>query len=262
MKICLLGSGNTATVLGHLSKKAGHEVLQVFGRNKDTTQNLADSLGCNAAFSWEDVMKDADIYIIALPDTVLPTVYQNLQLKKGIAVHTAGSVSIDVLKGVCQNYGVLYPLQSLRASEKQSPDIPFLIDGNTVEDKTLLMDFASGLSPMVSLANDEQRLNLHLAAVWVNNFSNHLFTLAWEFCNQNGADFKMLLPLMEHTVGRLHFSSPPSVQTGPAIRGDFATIEKHLGVLAGKPEMAALYRQLSDAIISYYARAKKNGGPA
>lgn len=252
MRICLIGSGNTATVLGKLCKHAGHVVVQVFGRNKDTAEKLAESLEAEAVLSWQQITRDADIYLIALPDNMLSNVHEYLRVTKGIVVHTAGSVSMEVLKEVAPNYGVLYPLQSLKTSESHIGKIPFLIDGNTIENKTLLMDFASTLSSIVSIANNEQRLYLHLAAVWVNNFSNYLFTEAWDICQEKGVDFNMLLPLMEHTVGRLKFSPPAAMQTGPSIRGDQNTIERHLNLLSGKPRAQELYRTLSEVIANYH----------
>jgi predicted short-subunit dehydrogenase-like oxidoreductase (DUF2520 family) len=118
------------------------------------------------------------------------------------------------------------------------------------------MDFAATLSPIVSAANDEQRLYLHLAAVWVNNFSNYLFTEASDICRENGVDFNMLLPLMEHTVWRLHLSPPASMQTGPAVRGDIKTMERHLNLLSEKPLAGKIYELLSEAIAQYHTKNK------
>jgi predicted short-subunit dehydrogenase-like oxidoreductase (DUF2520 family) len=256
MNIALVGSGNTATVLGRLCNRSGHRVVQVLSRNESTARELATLLEADHTTDWDKLTQYADVYLIALPDSALANLHLQLNLKKGIAVHTAGSVDMEVLKSVSKNHGVLYPLQSLRASETHIGTIPFLIDGNTIEDKTLLMDFASTLSPMVAFADNKQRLYLHLAAVWANNFSNFLFTEAWHICQKHGVEFKMLLPLMEHTVGRLHFSSPADMQTGPAIRRDFSTIKKHLELLADNPEAQNIYRLLSDAISRYHTSEK------
>jgi predicted short-subunit dehydrogenase-like oxidoreductase (DUF2520 family) len=257
MQITLLGSGNVATTIGQLCRKAGHDIVQVYGRNPVTTQNLAKTLGAEPAFTWDSIQHHADIYIAALPDTIIPALHLHLNLSKGMVVHTAGAVPMLALAGVARNFGVLYPLQSLKAEETPPAHVPFLVDGNTPEDKTLLLDFAGTLSPKVAFANDVQRLNLHLAAVWVNNFTNYLFTEAWEICQEKGVDFNMLLPLMEHTVERLKTYPPSSMQTGPALRGDLITIEKHLELLDNRPEAAALYRLLSDAIAGYHGKVSQ-----
>ncbi len=252
MQIVLIGSGNTATALGHLCYRSGNKILQVFGRNRETTGELARILYAEAVYDWEKITREADLYLVALPDAVVPTVYKHFTLQKGLVVHTAGAVPMDALKKVARNYGVLYPLQSLNKNLAVYPDIPLLVDGNTPEDKTLIADFAASLSGKVAYANDEQRVKMHVAAVWVNNFANHLYTIAWDYCAREGLDFSMLLPMMAQTVNRLHEGKPAGFQTGPAIRGDEATMQKHLSLMEGMPVAQELYRRLSAAISAYH----------
>lgn len=130
------------------------------------------------------------------------------------------------------------------------------MDGNSPHDKEQVLAFAQTLSPQVAFANDEQRLNLHLAAVWANNFTNYLLTEAWEICREKRVDFKLLLPLINHTVQRLDTYAPADMQTGPAIRGDFPTMERHLHLLANRPISSEIYRLLSEAISNYYRQPK------
>lgn len=254
MQIVLIGSGNAATALGHLCFRGGHKILQVFGRNRQTTTELALALEAEPVFAWDAITREANLYIVALPDSVVPTIHEHFNLKKGLVVHTAGAVPMDSLKMVAANYGVLYPLQSLHKKLMAYSNIPLLVDGNTPEDKTLIADFAATLSGKVAYANDEQRVKMHVAAVWVNNFTNHLYTIASDFCTREGLNFSLLMPMMDQTVNRLHEGKPADFQTGPAIRGDKETMEKHLTLLEGMPEAQALYRQLSAAIEAYHKK--------
>lgn len=255
MQIVLIGSGNAATALGHLCYRGGNKILQVFGRNSATAMELAKALDAEATFEYEAITRDADLYIVALPDSVVPTLHEHFTLKKGLVVHTAGAVPMDALKKVSRNYGVLYPLQSLHKKLMAYSNIPLLVDGNTPEDKTLIADFAATLSGKVAYANDVERAKMHVAAVWVNNFANHLYTIAWDFCSREGLDFSLLLPMMEQTVNRIQVGKPADFQTGPAIRGDKPTMQKHLDLMEGMPEARDLYQQLSAAIAAYH---KKN----
>lgn len=252
MQIVLIGSGNAATALGHLCYRGGNKILQVFGRNRDSTTELAKVLEAEPVFAWEAITREADLYIVALPDSVVPTIYEHFTLQKGLVVHTAGAVPMDALKKVARNYGVLYPLQSLHKKIMAYSNIPLLVDGNTTEDKTLIADFAATLSGKVGYANDEQRAKMHVAAVWVNNFANHLYTIAWDYCAREGLDFSLLLTMMEQTVNRIHIGKPADFQTGPAIRGDDQTMQKHITLMEGMPEAQALYSQLSAAIAAYH----------
>jgi predicted short-subunit dehydrogenase-like oxidoreductase (DUF2520 family) len=251
MKVVIIGSGNTATVLGKKIKVADHQVLQVFARSEEAARTLATALNAQAVTKANDIDHSADIYIVALADSALPTLHEWLQLDKKMVVHTAAAVSKDVLKNVSRNYGVLYPLQTLRREQLHIPEIPFLVDGNTADDLALIEDFAATLSPQVMHADDAMRLRVHVAAVFVNNFANHLYALAEDFCKKEQVDFSLLFPLIDETARRIHTLSPQSSQTGPAIRNDELTIRKHLEVLDSHPHLKEIYEKLSASVKSY-----------
>ncbi len=256
MKIVLLGSGNVATCLGRLCIFAHHEVIQVFGRNASSVAKLTEEMNSKPVMEWSEIDPDADFYIAAVSDGALEHLHQHLKLVRGILVHTAGAVSMQVLSKISKNYGVLYPLQSLRKEIAHYHHIPLLVDGNTPDDKTLISDFAASLSGKTGYANDAQRLRLHLAAVLVSNFTNHLFTLANDFCTREKLDFNLLLPLMEHTVSRLHSFPPNLLQTGPAVRNDTGSMETHLELLSNYPGIAGIYQQMTKSIQDYHGIEK------
>lgn len=249
MRIVIIGSGNVATVLGRLFKKNGHEIIQVISRTADHAKNLAIELGCSFTDYNGIIDKQADIYMFAVNDSALYDLNKTIQLGNKLILHTAGSVPKDVLKDVSRNYGVLYPLQSLRKEMEYPHDIPFLVDGNTEETITLIEDFAKSFSASVSTATDEERLKLHVAAVIVSNFTNHLYALAEEFCKKEKVDFKLLVPLIKETAERVATHSPADVQTGPAARNDIFTLDKHLRLLSDYPKLKYIYLKLTDSIM-------------
>lgn len=249
MQIVIIGSGNVATVLGRLCKKNGHEIIQVTSRDASHAKLLADEL--KSRFSDFTKIKniDADLYLVAVTDTALHELKNHLHLGNKLILHTAGSVSKDVLKDISVNYGVLYPLQSLRKEMTYPAEIPFLIDGNTEEIKTLINNFAITLSSTISRATDEERLKLHLAAVIVSNFSNHLYALAEEFCQKENIEFNLLMPLINETARRAELISPALTQTGPAMRKDTFTIDKHIRLLSSHPKLKNIYQTLTNSIL-------------
>ncbi len=253
MKVVIIGSGNVATILGKKIRDAGHEMVQVMSRNEANASALARELNCAYTSRWDKISTEAACYLIAIPDRVLPELHRDWKLERQLVVHTAGSVSKDVLGNISRNYGVLYPLQSLHKDIVSPNEIPMLIDGNTNDDLALIQDFAATISRKVVVADDEQRMKLHLAAVMINNFSNHLYSLAAEYCQQEQVDFRALLPLAQETVRRLDFVNPTEVQTGPAIRDDRSTIQKHLDLLMKYPELQDLYQYFSSSITQYYS---------
>jgi predicted short-subunit dehydrogenase-like oxidoreductase (DUF2520 family) len=254
MQVVLIGSGNTATVLGKLIIRAGHHILQVWARNELSGKALAEALNAAWIKLPSEITASADLFIIAVADNAIETVAQELPLRNQLVVHTAGSVSKEVLAHASKNYGVLYPLQSLRKEVSAIPEIPFLVDGNTNDDRTLIMDFATTLSKHVLFANDSQRRHYHLAATITNNFSNHLFTLAKQYCDNTGTDFSILLPLIQQLPQRLAETSPQSLQTGPAMRNDTQTIQKHLELLQAMPELREIYEVFTKSIRGFYHR--------
>lgn len=250
MQIVIIGSGNVASVLGRLCKQRQHKIIQVMSRNAAHAKILGDELNCAYADYNEKLDDRADLYLMAVADTALQELNNNISLGNKLILHTAGSVSKEVLKDISNNYGVLYPLQSLRKEMECQTEIPFLIDGNSADALTLVEDFAATLSTNVTKATDEERLKLHVAAVMVSNFTNHLYALAEDFCKKEQVDFALLIPLIKETAERVANFSPAAVQTGPAVRNDIFTIEKHLRILSAHPQLRYMYIKLTDSIMA------------
>ncbi len=249
MKVVIIGTGNVAAVLGKLIKKAGYEIIQVFGRNLKHASALAGEINSVPCNEWKDISKDADIYLVALADTALYDLDKHLLLSDQLVLHTAGSVSKDVLKNISTNYGVLYPLQSLRKEMDVLTEVPLLVEGNNQHTTQSIWDIACRISPNVAIVDEEARLKLHVAAVFVNNFTNHLYAVTADFCRKQSLNFSLLLPLAVETARRIAWIFPAQAITGPAIRKDNVTIRKHLDVLKDYPFMLKIYEQMTESII-------------
>lgn len=216
MEVNIVGTGHAATTLGRLMIQAGHRVLQVQGRQAGRAASLAHELGAQWAL-WPAPLPPAQFHLLAVADAALPTVAAEAAAASGMLLHCAGSVPMAVLSAA-PNHGVLYPLQSLRADSPLPRRIPLLVEANGPDQLALLTDFARSLSPEVATADSIQRLHYHLAAVVVNNFTNQLLHLAWQYCQQHQLSFGMLQALALHTVERLHRHEPPACwQSGPAL---------------------------------------------
>ncbi|MFC0775662.1 Rossmann-like and DUF2520 domain-containing protein [Terrimonas alba] len=249
MDIAIIGSGNTAAVLGRKFISAKHKIVQIVSRNASAASQLAYEWDTESANYMSLLAKNADVYIIAVSDNALQEVVSDLKLPGKVVAHTAGSVSKDVLQHVSKHYGVFYPLQSLRKEIAGLPDIPIFFEGSDDKATKTLQRLAESISfEKPGLAASEDRLKLHVAAVIVNNFTNHLYVLAERYCQSEGLDFHQLLPLIEETVKRLKTTSPAAAMTGPAIRHDQGTIQKHLELLANHPQLQKIYRLLTESI--------------
>jgi|SRR5882724_3507895 len=249
MKIVMIGSGNAAAVLGRKFKAAGHQILQVVSRNASAASELAYEWGTVSTNYQSPITKEADVYLIAISDDAIDAVVEDLKLPGKVVAHTAASVPMDILKKVTKHYGVFYPLQSLRKDMKILPDVPIFFDGSDDVAKKMLEKLAHSIAKeQVAEAGDEERSKLHVAAVLVSNFTNHLYALAEDYCRKEGIDFKQLLPLIEETTARIKNISPKQAQTGPSLRHDDETIQKHLALLEKYPPIKKIYQLLSESI--------------
>ncbi|HUQ96476.1 MAG TPA: DUF2520 domain-containing protein [Chitinophagaceae bacterium] len=248
MEIVIIGTGNTATVLGRKLKAAGHVIVQVFGRNITAASELAYELESESTTYWSVITRTADLYLLAVSDIAIAEIIAELQLPDKTIVHTAASVSKNILEPATSHFGVLYPLQSLRKNVSYLPEIPVIIDASDSDTLAQLLKLAGSISETVVQAGDNDRLKLHLAAVFCNNFVNHLFVLMQEYCAAEGLNFALLKPLIHETISRIDFIDPSDAQTGPAIRHDTATIKKHEALLQNHPKLQQFYRLFTESI--------------
>ncbi len=252
MDIVIFGSGNAATVLGRKFAAAGHKIIQVISRNSKAASELAYEWDTESANYLSLVNTNADVYIIAVSDDALKEITSNLKLPGKVVAHTAGSVSKEILKNVSNHYGVFYPLQTLRKEILTLPDIPVFYEGSDEIANTTLRRLAQSVSyDQAMQADTGARMKLHVAAVIVNNFTNHLFALAEKYCQKEGLNFQQLIPLIEETVNRLKTSSPSESMTGPASRNDQKTIHLHLNLLNEYPQLQHLYRVITESIAEH-----------
>ncbi|MFM2134760.1 MAG: hypothetical protein RL021_160 [Bacteroidota bacterium] len=249
MKITLIGSGNIASHLGEVFKRAGHRIVQVSGSNPSTVRQLARRLGSEAVDSVTALSNKTDLVVIAVPDRAIGKVAAALHLNGTTVVHTSGTVPLDIFPVHLKNVGIFYPVQTLtRGTKVRFREIPICIEARSNKARTLLHNLGESISDSVVDIESEDRLRLHLAAVIVNNFSNHLFHIAEQLVESHGLDFKLLHPLIRETARKATLISPGAAQTGPARRGDTAVIKKHLSLLGKRTRNAEIYRMLTDSI--------------
>lgn len=273
--VVILGSGNVAENLAIAVASTHYRLLQVYARNTQRALQIASLAGCIDSFDPKTLAK-ADIYIIAVSDRAISEIANSLDFPSGsIVAHTAGSANIDELPGKIENRGVFYPLQtfsSLRHVEFKT--IPIFVEGSSELAERELMALAHALSGSVSKICYEQRLKLHLAAVFACNFANHMYAIAQSMLIESGLDPKYIAPLImetatkataceaeyadtsggsavemgeagEECTSETFTVSAIKMQTGPAVRGDMQTQQRHLDLLQQQTKLQDIYKQLS-----------------
>lgn len=245
ISVVILGSGNVATHLTRAFLKADTvNVAQVYSRNIESINYLKGK-----TLITDDILnlKNSDVYIISISDDAIAEFSKNLDLKGKLVVHTSGSISMNALNGNF-NKGVFYPLQTFTKGTKiKFKNIPICIESTSEKNLTLLKKLASSISKKVFKVNSEQREKLHLGAVFVNNFTNHLYHIGNEICEQNNVPFEVLHPLIKETAKKIESLSPTDSQTGPAKRNDVKVMKKQLEQLTDNQK--EIYKLLSASIL-------------
>lgn len=255
MKIVLIGAGRVATALALAFSEQGHDILKIISRTAGKAASLASMLGCEYA-DKTDIPAEAEVVIIAVNDDALGDVLA--EMKYGgtpVIAHTAGSVGLQVFENSKPaGHGVFYPLQTFtHGREYDFSSIPLFIEANNEHSKAILEALAASLSTKVFYLDSEKRKYLHLAAVFACNFVNHMYHSGKEITAMAGMDFNVLLPLLRETMNKAADMGPEKSQTGPAVRNDKNTIEKHLDLLSFSPDLQKIYRVMTDSIINSYS---------
>jgi len=253
MQVTIIGSGNVATVLGRLFIDEGHSVAQVYSRNPEHAATLANQLQANAVSDLSLLNRRSDLYLLAVTDDALPAVAATLSLPGKLVLHTAGSVSKEVLKKVSEQYGVLWPMKMIRRSMTTLTPVTIVIDGSSETVCHQVELLARIFSPVVVQAGDALRIKMHMLAAVTSNFTNHLYHLAADYCSKEGIDFNLFHPLIEETARAIQTGHPKQFQAGPAYRGDGVTLGKHLQLLKEDPQLQKIYRVLSGSIALSFA---------
>ena len=252
IKLAIIGTGNVAF---HLAKafysSPAVNVEVVLGRSEKALVDFK-AFANVVSVDW-NILQDVDVILIAVSDTAIEAVSRKIKNTQALVVHTSGSTTLDVLNHH-KRIGVFYPLQTFsKSSELNYSDIPFCIEVKLETDLNVLESLAHALNAKKYRIDSKQRAALHLAAVFSNNFSNHILTEAEKLCEERQVPFKLLQPLMEETIQKAFSIGPQAAQTGPAKRSDTVTLNKQLSDLHTK-EQKNIYTTLTQAIQDYYER--------
>jgi predicted short-subunit dehydrogenase-like oxidoreductase (DUF2520 family) len=221
----------------------------VYGRNRSHAKALSEKLKTDFTTDIKKISAGADVYLIAMTDSSIETFSKKLVLKKELIAHTSGSVSMEVFKKNFLNYGVFYPLQTItKNSAVNFRSTPICIEATNIDAQQKLMKLAQSLSDTVFVINSEERKIMHLAAVFVSNFTNHLFHIGETILKDNNLSFNLLKPLIAETINKLKNQTPAESQTGPAARNDKVIIERQLKMLKKYPAFKNIYKDITESI--------------
>ena len=259
MNFSIIGTGNMAHFLAGELSAAGHNLIGIWGRNTIAANKIAIQYSTLVYSSLQDIKdKEGHFCFMAVKDTAITEIAAQLSFKHTTLIHTAGASSLQLLGKQTIHSGIFWPVYSILGDNlKAIKNIPVAIQGNKPQVENDILDIAKSITDKAFIANDVQRAHLHLAAVFANNFSNHLMAVAQEICMKQHLSFDYLQPIVEQTFERLKTEPAKNLQTGPAIRDDKMTMQKHIDLLKSNTEWALIYQSLSNSIRKMYSNSEE-----
>lgn len=237
MKIAIIGKGRVATHLSQALASAGHDMIMCGGRKR-----------------IQAVPADAEVVILSIKDDAIANVASEFADSNALVLHTSGSISIEAIPSA--HRGVMYPMQTFSMDRAVDfRQIPLFLEASSEEDMKMLSRLSATISDTQMHMNSEQRKSLHLAAVLCCNFVNHLFELSHDVMKEQGIPFRILFPLIEETIAKIHTLTPHEAQTGPALRWDENVMQSHMDLLH-EPRHREIYRLLSESIHVTHTRER------
>lgn len=253
MKVGFIGSGKVANNLAIELYKKEQNITHIYSRNIKSGKVLANKVQAKYTLDNKSVDSSIDILIIAVNDDNIESVIKELpKTFSGIVCHTSGAISSAIIAAYGFDSGIFYPLYSFHSTSKINiSKVPFLITAAEETTKNVLKTLALILSKKVYEVTDEERKYIHLAAVFANNFGNHLMTKAFDILDDKGINKELLLPIIEQSGDNWKNGLSKSIQTGPAIRNDQKTIDNHHEINEDK-FTREIYKVLTKSIQDYY----------
>lgn len=248
MRIAFVGSGKVATALAHIFHQSGIRISGISSRNESTGLALAKELNSEFYRNPQDLL--ADVIFVATNDDSVRAL-RNIFPTTQFVVYTAGAVSLNDFPK--DHWGVFYPLQSFSLSRSlSSSEIPILLEAPAEILQEILVDLCQLVGLNHALCDSKTRADYHLAAVFVNNFVNHILYKGQSQLTEKGLDGNLLNALIKETVSKLETISAFDAQTGPARRNDKETMDAHRSLL--NEEDRKLYDVLTDSILKTYSK--------
>lgn len=250
-KVTLIGSGNMAHWLVYAMRNAGVRISQVYSRQLSHAKALAEIAGAEAIDNIKNLLPDSDLYIFSIKDDSYENLLQQLPFRLPLAAHTAGSLSMRIFESYAESYGILYPYQSVNKNmDFKGVVVPLCVEANDKTIENELFAFAQKLTSVVQKLDESQRMVLHRAAIFGCNFTNAMYSIAYDILREHDIDWQMIMPLLQNTMEKVKTMNPHEAQTGPAQRGDQNVIQFHLDALHDEL-LKDIYRVMTDYILCH-----------
>ncbi len=256
MNVSFIGSGNLAWHLAPALDNTDYQVREVYSQNERNAETLVDRLyhaSVQPTLDFSD--STSRVFVIAVTDDAIEDIVGDVVLPDdAILLHTSGSQPLNVLANAAtSSTGVFYPLQTFSKHRKVDfNEVPIFVESGDSDTEKVMLQMARAISRKVHRISSEQRLALHLAAVFASNFTNHMLTISRDILQERKLEFEWLKPLIAEQINKSLTLGPEAAQTGPARRGDLEVLDRHVSLLTNDDALTEIYRAISQHIVDRY----------
>lgn len=257
MRFSIVGNGNVAWHFLHAFNRAGHICTEIIGRGPRPAGLQLPSWSAYKQLS-EGEFKETDICFLCVADDAIEEIASKFSYKQTIVVHCSGTMPLSLISGF-ERCAITWPVYSLtRNVPIDYSQMPVCIETKDFLTYQAVEQFFSPITRLLHQVSEEQRKSLHLSAVFANNFTNFMYTVAAELCEKNNLSFDILKPLIIQTTEKVKYQAPAAVQTGPASRHDLSAIARHLEMLEVTPDYKTLYMLLTELLVERFGIAPES----
>ncbi|MEZ5047932.1 MAG: DUF2520 domain-containing protein [Chitinophagaceae bacterium] len=257
MKIVMIGTGNIGTYYSTCFKQHGHEIIQVVSNTESHAKALSNTLGCNYTTKIEELHQGADVYFFAIQDDALLKLSKQLKLEDKLVMYAAGALSNENFLSMSKEVACIWCVYSIQKNNlPRHRRIPLVVTGTSKNACYKAHKLAESISDLVYEMDEDKKAIVHLGAVFSNNFVNHLYHISENLLTENDISFDILKPIIQNTAEKIMLHASKELQTGPAIRNDQSTMQKHVALLNPTPQTQHIYEVISKSIQTLQEPAK------
>ena len=259
-RIGFIGAGTLGSALALALVALDYRVIAVSSRTFSSARDLAGRIpGCRAVEGAQGVADLCDVAFITTPDEAIEVVATQTSWRPGQGVvHCGGAVSLDVLAPAAAQgafAGSFHPFQTFACLDSAEQAVERLKGvTSTVEGTGWLLDFLNGLASRLGgqgrRPEPEDRALYHASAVMSCGYLVALLKAGTDIWREMGFSAEealaTVLPLAHTTLENLSRAGIEASLTGPLVRGDAATLTRHLEALESSvPGLLPLYCHLA-----------------
>lgn len=258
--LAVIGPGRVGSAIAVGARRAGIRDVFIGGRHQDAVEEAVKLATGSKACRMAEAARHADIVLLSVSDNAIALVAKQLAEEDGfrkgaIVAHLSGALDSGVLRPAKELCGACiasaHPLNtypSVVAAVDEKPGTHWFLEGDE-EAIEKLTDLIERLGDQPHAITGEGKAIYHAASVVACNYLSTLMDTALEMMEQAGVGkeiaWSALRPLVFSTMTNIDKMGPQAALTGPIVRADLVTLEKHMQAMKdSSPELRKLYAAL------------------